>query len=144
MSELIERILKREIDSINNHLPKKRVSLENLRDNENPYYETRGGERSSIFRSEIEFLLNEVPKTLHADFMVPIVVLRRIDLGPGTYSVTGGTPELFLVQRMVGQVDLQWGSLSRWQVVDRLSKPQVQQLRRRLPSATCVGFTTST
>jgi uncharacterized protein (UPF0216 family) len=143
VSEFLDRTIEREIDSINDHLPKKLVSLATLLQSEKPCYETRSGDTSAIRPEEIQFLSEEIPKRFHEEFMLPIVILRRTDLGPGIHSVAGGKPELFLIQRLLGYVDLRWDELLRWNAVNRLARPQVQVVRRRLPSATCVGFTSS-
>jgi uncharacterized protein (UPF0216 family) len=143
VSEFLDRTLEHEIDSMNDHLPKKVIPLAVLLETERPSYETRSGLTSVIRREEIDFLAREVPKRLHQEFMLPIVMLRRVDLGLGIYSVAGGQPELFLIQRVLGYVDLGWEGLTGWKSVDRLVRPQVRAIRRKLPSATCLGFTTS-
>jgi uncharacterized protein (UPF0216 family) len=93
---------------------------------------------------EIQFLAEEVPPELHNRILLPVILLRRMDLGKGIYTIAGTKPELFLVhrviQQIVGQVDLEWEKLAAWKPVERLARPQVQVLRRRLSSTTSIGF----
>lgn len=143
MSSPIDKILEHEIDSINDHMPVTRYSLKTLLDSETPSYQTRGGEESIIKKEEILEISKEVPSKFHDDVKLPIIVLRRMDYGPGIYTVAGGKPELFLIHRFLGYVDLGWEQLASWKPAERLMRPQVQALRRRLPSSTCIGFVTT-
>lgn len=143
MSSPIDRILEHEIDSMNDHMPVSRQSLKVLLESESPSYQTRGGEESIIKKEEILEISKEVPTRFHGNIKLPIVVLRRMDYGPGIYTVAGGKPELFLVHRFLGYVDLGWDQLSSWKSAEKLMRPQVQALRSKLPSSTCIGFVTS-
>ena len=142
MSSPIDRLIDRDIESINDHLPRTRPTLKQLIDLDTPEYQTRVGEISAFKPDEIKKLANDVPTKFHDEVRLPMVILRRLDLGRGIYSVTGSKPELFLIWKTVGQVDLGWEKLAQWEPKDRLYRPQVQILRRKLPSTTCIGFTT--
>ncbi len=107
---------------------------------ETPAYETRAGERSTFIKSELEMIANEVPQKYHDDICLPIVILRRIDLGQGIYTLTGNKIVLFMIHRLLGYVDLIWKEVSDWKPVNIIARPQVQMIRRRLPSTTCIGF----
>ena len=139
MSRFLERIIEKEIDSANNHLPAKRVSLANVSQNENHVFETRGGRESSFRPKEIEWLTSEVPEKYHDSFFIPLVILRRTDFGPGIFSVSGSKPELFLINKIVGYVDLEWDKMGEWKPVHRYARPQVRIIRKKLP--TTLGFT---
>ncbi len=143
MSRFIERLIENEIDTSNDHLPAKRVSLAELGQQTSPSFITRGGESSIFLKDEIDMLVEEVPSIYHNEFMLPIVLLRRMDLGTGIYTIAGSKTELFLISKILGQDDLQWENLPSWRPVDRLARPQVQIVRRKLPSTTSLGFTTS-
>ena len=145
MGSFIDKILEHDIDSINDDLPRRRVSLKELIAAELPQYVTRNGETSAFHKEEIAKLGEIVPRKFHGDIWLPIVILRRIDHGPGMHTVTGSKVELFLIQHLiVGDVDLEWDKLPGWEMNDRLARPHVQILRRELPSTTCLGFTMST
>ena len=145
MDSNIDKLLEHDIASINDDLPRERISLNALIAAESPQYVTRNGETSAFCKEEIAKLGEMVPRKFHGEIWLPIVILRRIDYGPGMHTVSGNKVELFLIQHLiVGDVDLEWDNLPRWTMNDRLVRPQVQVLRRKLPSTTCLGFTMST
>jgi uncharacterized protein (UPF0216 family) len=137
----IDKLLEHDIDSINDDLPRGRISLKELIAAESPQYVTRNGETSAFYKEEIAKLGEIVPQKFHGEIWLPIVILRRIDYGPGMHTVAGNKVELFLIQHLiVGDVDLEWDKLPGWKMSDRLARPHVQVLRRKLPSTTCIGF----
>jgi uncharacterized protein (UPF0216 family) len=142
VSRFIERMLENDIDTANDHLPVKKESLASLLKEEKPMYLTRGREHSRFIVDEIQTLSKEIPPEHHESFMLPIVILRRMDLGAGIHSVAGSKTELFLIHRML-HPGSEWVNLPQWRPIDRLARPQVQIIRRKLPSTTCLGFTTS-
>jgi uncharacterized protein (UPF0216 family) len=139
----IDRIIEHEIDSINDHMPVTRHTVNELLQSDSPQYLTRGGEISILKKDEIAEIAEEVPSQFHKDVRLPIVILRRMDYGPGIYSVAGEKAELFLLHRILGYVDLQWTDFLTWKPVEKLMRPQVQAVRRRFPSTTCIGFITT-
>ncbi|MGY5852373.1 MAG: DUF61 family protein [Candidatus Thorarchaeota archaeon] len=144
MSSFFDKVLEQEIDSVNDHLPSKRIPLKDIIESGVFAYETRGGENSAFRREEIDFLASIVPSRLHDEIRLPIVILRRMDLGRGIHTISGGKVELFLVNGLiVGDVDLRWDDITLWEPIERLARPQIQVLRKKLPSTTCMGFTTT-
>ncbi len=148
MSSFIERMIERDIESINDHLPSVRVPLSEFSTSEHGIYETRNGEGSVIRASEIQLIKEHTPPEFHDRIRLPIVLLRRIDLGPGIYTISGTKIESFLLHHLIddhlGDHRLDWSMLPTWTLIERLARPQVQLIRRILPSATCIGFTTIT
>ncbi|MFW9799230.1 MAG: DUF61 family protein [Candidatus Thorarchaeota archaeon] len=143
MTSPIDRILEHEIDSINDHMPAKRSTLSELMQSASPHYVTRGGEVSILKKEEIAKIAKEMPTLFHKEVKLPIVILRRMDYGPGIYTVAGEKVELFLIHRVLGQVDLEWKDFRNWKPVEKLMRPQVQAVRRKFPSTTCIGFVTT-
>lgn len=143
MSRFIERMIENEVDASNDHLPARRVLLSELTQSSSPSFDTRGGESSHFLKHEIELLTEEIPTKHWEEFMLPIVILRRMDLGTGIFTVAGSKPELFLIHKMLDQDSLHWDDLVSWRPIDHLARPQVQLIRRKLPSTTSLGFTTS-
>ncbi len=143
MSRFIERLIKNDIDSSNDHLPVKKIALTELIQSDSPSFLTRGREASLFLKDEITMLAEEIPSIHHNEFMLPIVIIRRMDLGTGIYTIAGSKTELFLISKILGQDNLRWNELVSWRPIDRLARPQVQIVRRKLPSTTSLGFTTS-
>ena len=140
MSPFIEKMIERDIDTLNDHLPESRVPLSDLIGLDSPQFKTRIGEVSVFRVEEIEEITLEVPKRFHRYIRLPIVLLRRLDYGPGIYTIAGSKAELFMVHRIIGYVDLGWEDFAKWAPVEKLARPQVQILRRKLPSATSIGI----
>jgi uncharacterized protein (UPF0216 family) len=140
LSRFIDKMIEHDIDTLNDHLPESRVPLSDLIGVNSPHFKTRIGEVSVFRVEEIEELSLEVPKRLHQIIRLPIIVLRRMDYGSGIYTIAGNKAELFMVHRIIGYVDLGWGDLSKWKPVEKLARPQVQLLRRKLPSTTSIGI----
>ena len=145
MNSKLDKLLEHEIDTLNDHLPRARIRLIDLLKEENPHFVTRCGDKSVFKVEELEWLSKEVPKKLHDSIRLPIVILRRLDLGQGIHSVSGNKTELFMIHRILGYDDLAWENLSKWSSVEHLARPQVQIIRKKLPSTTTLGivFTTT-
>ncbi len=144
MSSFFERMLKHEIDTANDHLPRVRVPLDKLLREEHPCFMTRGGEPSFFRREELELLRGLVPERYRQQISLPIVIMRRPDLGAGLYTIAGSRPELFLINRVAsGALQLDWREPRTWRIRETLARPEVQVVRRKLPSTTCVGIAVS-
>lgn len=144
MSPFIEKMIERDIDTLNDHLPERRHSLSELIKSESPRFKTKDGQFSEFRKDEIADLAKEVPQRFHEDVRLPIVLLRRLDYGLGIYTIAGSKVELFVIHKVLGYVDLEWDELGKWTPVERLARPQVQLLRRKLPSTTTIGIAMST
>ena len=62
MGSNVDKMLERDIDSINDGLPKGRISLKELIAAESPQYVTRNGETSAFHKEEIAKLGEIVPR----------------------------------------------------------------------------------
>ncbi len=144
MSPFIEKMIERDIDTLNDHLPESRHPLSELLETDSPQFRTRDSNVSVFRKDELEELAAEVPSRFHDDVRLPIVLLRRLDYGVGIYTIAGNKVELFMIFRIIGYVDLEWENIENWKPVERLAKPQVQVLRRKLPSTTSIGIAMST
>lgn len=144
MSPFIEKMIEQDIDTLNDHLPESRHPLSELIEADSPQFRTRDGEISVFRKEELAELAAEVPSRFHDDIRLPIVLLRRLDYGSGIYTIAGNKVELFMIHRILGYVDLEWENFGDWKSVEKLAKPQVQVLRRKLPSTTSIGIALST
>lgn len=144
MSSRIDRMLEHDIDTLNDHLPHARINLVDLLKQEDPHFITRSGEKSVFKVKELEWLSKEIPKQFHDSIRLPIVLLRRLDYGPGIHSVSGNKTELFMIHKVLGYDDLAWDNFATWKTVERLVRPQVQILRKKMPSTTTLGIVLTT
>ncbi len=140
MNSKIEKVLEHEIDTLNDHLPRARIRLADLLKEKDPHFITRCGDKSIFKSEELEWLRTEIPSQFHNDIRLPIVLLRRLDQGQGIHSVSGNKVELFLIHKILGYDDLEWENFTLWEPIEHLARPQVQIIRRKLPSTTVLGI----
>ncbi|MCK5263971.1 MAG: DUF61 family protein [Candidatus Thorarchaeota archaeon] len=144
MSSKIDKMLEHDIDTLNDHLPHARINLAVLLKQEDPHFITRSGEKSVFKVEELEWLRKDIPTQFHDSIRLPIILLRRLDYGPGIHSVGGNKTELFMIHKVLGYDDLEWDNFASWKPVEQLSRPQVQILRRKMPSTTSLGIVLTT
>jgi len=140
----MDKLLEHEIDTLNDHLPRARIRLVDLLKEDDPHYTTRSGEKSVFKVEELEWLRKAVPKKLHDSIRLPIVILRRLDQGPGIHSVSGNKTELFMIHKLLGYDDLEWENFAAWKSIEHIARPQVQIIRQKLPSTTSLGIVFTT
>lgn len=144
MSSRIDKMIEHDIDTLNDHLPHARINLVDLLKQEDPHFITRSGDKSVFKVEELEWLSKEIPNQFHDSIRLPIVLLRRLDYGPGIHSVAGNKAELFMIHKVLGYDDLVWDNFPTWKPVEKLARPQVQILRKKMPSTTSLGIVLTT
>jgi uncharacterized protein (UPF0216 family) len=127
------------VEKLNDHLPKEYKTLDELLSMDSPSVKARDGGEIIFDRGELELLAQLIPKELYSQLRLPIVLLRRMDLGPGTFSLSGGKVEAYLALKLLGQVDV---NLDGVELPIYIYRPQVQELRRKLRTLTVIGFAT--
>jgi uncharacterized protein (UPF0216 family) len=127
------------VEKLNDHLPKEYKTLDELLSMDSPSVKARDGGEIIFDRGELELLAQLIPKELYGQLRLPIVLLRRVDLGPGTFSLSGGKVEAYLALKLLGQVDV---NLDEVELPIYIYRPQVQELRRKLRTLTVIGFAT--
>lgn len=121
-------------------MPSEYRTLEELLSMESPSVKARDGGEIIFDKAELEMVARLLPKELHRQLRLPIVLLRRIDLGPGVFSVSGGRVEAYLTLKLLsrkGEV-----SLDKVELPLYVYRPEVQELRQRLRTLTVIGFAT--
>lgn len=140
LERTFDAVLGREIQTLNNHLPKQRRTLSELLKTPDPTVETVDGSAILLKTSELVELAKIVPREYHDRLKLPIIVLRRIELGKSIYTVAGEPIEEFTVKKILGITDLNY----HHRYLDRestfLYKPQVIELLRRFHSLVVIGY----
>ena len=133
--ERVSRILAREIERINDHLPKESRTLKELLEMREPKVLTRAGDELLMDRRELELLADVVPAQHHDKLRLPIVILRMIEMGEGVYMICGGDLEAQVIAKILGPnaVHLHDGRAF-------LYKPYIAILRSKLRTTTAIGF----
>ena len=141
-SDSFFKIWQREIEKINDHLPRDYKSLKALLESKDPYVTTMDGDRIYFDRGEVEFLAEMVPQRYHGRLQLPIFFIRRIDMGEGVFSISGGKLEKWVVMRLLGLA----GDVFLPGDEDfppYIYRHQVLDVRRKIRSLTTIGFATT-
>nr|MDO8134379.1 DUF61 family protein [Candidatus Njordarchaeum guaymaensis] len=137
---ILRYIWKWDVNKMNDHLPRKTVPLNELLKEEQPAIKARDGTSLWIDKDELLNIANLVPDDLHSRLHLPIILMRRIDLGEGLFSISGGKLEAFLASKILGITKDSFASYGSADVPQYLYRPQVQGLRRRLRTLSVIGF----
>ncbi|MCE7742637.1 MAG: DUF61 family protein [Candidatus Heimdallarchaeota archaeon] len=138
----LTKFLKHEIDSINMHLPKKRVSLEMALKGFNLYV-SKENNQIHIDMKEVQLLKELCPIEKLKSVYLPILIIRRRDLGTGTYVISGELIEQYLVLKAISKIDEDWDKFTQKELKSSslfLYKPNLIELRKVLPTSTVIGF----
>lgn len=98
---LMDRILRREIEQANRHLPKNRISVSTLLNMEEPYIEARDGSKIYLSKKALSELANLLPSHILSKLNLPLIFMRKMDLGQGVYVIVGGRVEADAVKRLL-------------------------------------------
>ena len=126
------------VKRINAHLPKNRKSLLQLLNEDFPYVEATDGSKIYFKKRDIEEVSKILPKRFHGSLMLPILIVRRIKLGKGVFTVMGGRIEKHLVKKVLGLTSNPFEDFEGGEVY--LYKVQVQELLSKLGSLIVIGF----
>jgi uncharacterized protein (UPF0216 family) len=135
-----DAILGYELRKLNTHLPKQRPSLRELLLVEDPTVEAADGSAIVLKKSELQELANIVPAEYHGSLKLPIIVLRRMELGRSVYTVSGERLEEFTVRKILGLTNQQFNQMYRDQEPAFLYRSQVSELLWRFHSLFVIGF----
>jgi uncharacterized protein (UPF0216 family) len=138
--KILKHIWKYDVNRMNDHLPAKTVPLDELLKQEQPIIRARDGSSLWIDRDELLKIANLVPSDLHDRLRLPIILIRRIDLGEGVFSIGGGKLEAFLVAKVLVTTSNSFTDYEKADIPQYLYRPQVQAVRRRLRTLSVIGF----
>ena len=124
---------------INLHLPKSRKSLLQLLDEKEPYVETLDESKIYFKKQDLEEASKLIPRHLHDSAMLPVILLRRIGLGKGVFTVAGGEAEKLLVKNALGMTEKPYEK-EMGEEESYLYRVQIQELLNRLGSLVVIGF----
>jgi len=134
-------MLQNELRKLNTHLPKNRKTIRELLAEDQPTVSTVSGEKVTMKKAEIEALSAELPEALRDKVKLPIVFLRRRDLGAGAFTLLGDSYEEYALSKVLGDHDGTQADFRQARESPKVFyKPQVSDLMRRFHSLIVVGF----
>ena len=140
MDRTFDALLGREIRKLNTHLPKQRRTLSELLKSTDPTIEALDGSSILLRTSELEALAKIIPKEHHARLKLPLIVLRRMELGRSIYTIAGEQIEEFTVKKILGITDLGYHQMYTDRDPSFIYRPQVSELLSRFHSLVVIGF----
>lgn len=140
LERAFDAVLGRELRELNTHLPKQRHALSDLLRTTDPTIEALDGSSILLKTSELEELAKIVPAEFQDRLKLPIVVLRRMELGHSVFTVAGERIEEFTVKKILGTTKEDYNHMYRDQDSAYLYRPEVGELLRRFHSLVVIGF----
>jgi uncharacterized protein len=138
---LLDTMLQDELRKLNKHLPKNRKTLRDLLSEDSPEVTTVGGETVHLRKNEVEAFSASLPDSLLDRVKLPLVLLRRRELGAGAFTLLGDVYEEYALAKLVNGFEGTFADFKESK--DALLvfyKPQVSELMRRFHSLITVGF----
>jgi uncharacterized protein (UPF0216 family) len=137
-------VLRDDLRRLNSHLPRNRRSLDELLAEDSPSVPSVSGHVINMKKQELLDLSSSIPNLETSKIRLPIILLRRTDLGPGAFAVLGDPYEEYAVSVLSGSFSGTFEEYRRrGSSVVAVYKPQVSLLLRRFHSLVTIGFGTS-
>jgi len=130
-----KNLLVKTIQTMNQHLPSKRLRLTELLEMEKPG--TRGKDNTFFImdKPELELISQSLPRFMWGRLRLPMLIEMSPDFGSGAARLQGEA-EVEAVCKILGKE-----RPSRTQII--IYMPEVRELRRKLPTTTQYAFVTN-
>jgi uncharacterized protein (UPF0216 family) len=140
----VDAVLRGELKRLNSHLPKNRRTLEDLLADSSPTVSSISGHPIRMKKGELEELSQSLPAEAPGKIRLPIVLLRRRDLGTGAFTILGDPYEEYSILLLTNGFNGTFEDFRRQTYgTVTIYKPQVSQLLRRFHSLIAIGFGTA-
>jgi hypothetical protein len=140
LERTFDALLGRELRNINTHLPIQRATLKELLAQPNPTLPTVDGSMIVLRKEELDELSRLVPPEYHDQLKIPLIVLRRMELGKSVYTVSGNRVEEFTVRKILGKTTVEYHTMYLDDKPLFLYRPDVSDLLRRFHSLIVIAF----
>lgn len=137
-------VFRDELRRLNSHLPKNRRTLKDLLEDPSPFVSSVSGHPIKMKRDELEDLSRAIAPDELARVKLPIILLRRRDLGIGAFTVLGDPFEEYVIMKITQSFTGEYEQFrTRRGSIVAIYKPQVSLLLRRFHSLVTIGFGSS-
>jgi uncharacterized protein (UPF0216 family) len=130
-----KNVLVKTIQTMNSHLPTRRVNLAELLKMEKPGIRGKDNTFFITDKSELDLISASLPRFLWSRLRLPMLIEMSPDFGSGSARIQGEV-EVELVCKLLGK-DRQYSK----QMI--IYMPEVRELRRKLPTTTQYAFITN-
>jgi uncharacterized protein (UPF0216 family) len=105
-----------------------------------PTIETVDGASILLKTEELKQLAGMIPERYHDRIRLPILILRRMELGKSVYTVSDEPVEEFAVKKILGLTETDLPDVRRNRQPFFLYRPQVVELLQKYHSLFVMGF----
>jgi uncharacterized protein len=130
-----KNILVKTIQTMNSHLPSRRINLTELLAMEKPGIKGKDNTFFIMEKSELDLISQNLPRFLWSRLRLPMLIEMSPDFGNSSARVQG-EPEVELVSKLLGKERPH----SKQTII---YLPEVRELRRKLPTTTQYAFITN-
>jgi len=130
-----KNILVKTIQTMNQHLPSRRINLTELLAMEKPGIKGKDNTFFIMEKAELDLISQSLPRFLWSRLRLPLLIEMSPDFGNGAARVQG-EPEVELVSKLLGKERPQAKQMI-------IYLPEVRELRRKLPTTTQYAFITN-
>ena len=130
-----KNLLVKTIQTMNQHLPSKRLRLTELLEMEKPGIRGKDNTFFIMDKPELELISQSLPRFMWSRLRLPLLIEMSPDFGSGAARVQGEV-EVEAVSKILGK-DRPQGK----QII--IYMPEVRELRRKLPTTTQYAFVTN-
>ncbi len=127
-----ERAMQRLFTNMNQHVPVKRRSLQQLIDDPDPSYVGKDGRTYRLDRKELMVLSELLEPEERSRLKLPILIMTDTSYGDGYWKVIG-TLEVKVLSRLIGREPEKDDEM-------RVFYPYLKEIRDKLPTATNTVF----
>ncbi len=127
-----ERAMQRLFTNMNQHVPVKRRSLQQLLDDPDPSYNGKDGRTYRLDRKELTVLSELLEPEERGRLKLPILIMTDTSYGDGYWKVIG-TLEVKVLSRLIGREPEKDDEM-------RVFYPYLKEIRDKLPTATNTVF----
>jgi len=133
MSDIFnERAMQRLFSNMNQHVPVKRRSLQQLLLDSDPSYIGKDGRTYRIDRKELDILAELLDPDERSRLKIPILMMTDTSYGDGYWKVIG-TLEVKVLSKMINRTPEKEDEM-------RVFYPYLKEIRNKLPTATNTVF----
>jgi len=130
-----KKMLIKTIQTLNQHLPGRRLPLTELIAMEKPGIKGKDNTFYIIDRAELDLLCSSLPRFMWSRLRLPVIIEMSPDFGNGAARIQGEA-EVEALGKVLGKNLLMEKSMI-------IYMPEVRELRRKLPTTTQYAFVTS-
>lgn len=127
-----DKFLRKQVQTLNRHLPKRRASLAKLLKQEKPQVISKDGTSHRFKKRELEYLAELLPKDLHKKLRLPIIIRISPELGRGAAKISGKV-ERIIIENILEKEESEEDELV-------IYRPEIRIVRKKLPTTTQYAF----